>query len=50
MIYFLFDIEDNASYIEEVGSWGNVMVGAIDESLLLYINLPSIVVVPKDVA
>lgn len=50
MIYFLFDIEDNASYIEEVGSWGNVMVGAIDESLLLYINLPPIVVVPKDVA
>jgi hypothetical protein len=50
VIYFLFDIEDNASYIEEVGSWGNVMVGAVDESLLLYINLPSITVVPKDVA
>jgi hypothetical protein len=44
MIYFLFDPEDNASYIKEVGVWGNILVGGIDEGLLLYIDLPKSII------
>lgn len=50
MIYFLFNAEDNAPYIKEVGSWGNVLVGAIDESLMSYIKIPALTVVSKDIA
>jgi hypothetical protein len=50
MIYFLFNAEDNAPYIKEVGSWGNVLVGAIDESLMSYIKIPALTVVSEDVA
>jgi hypothetical protein len=50
MIYFLFDPEDNASYIKEVGVWGNILVGGIDEGLLLYIDLPKSIIVSEEVA
>ena len=50
MIYFLFNPEDNAPYIKEVGVWGNVCVGAIDESLMSYIKLPTAIVVSEEVA
>ena len=50
MIYFLFNVENNAPYIKEIGTWGNVMVGSVDESLLLYLNLPTMTIVSKDVA
>lgn len=50
MIYLLFSPEDNASYIKEVGVWGNVLVGEIDESLLLYVDLPKSVIISKEVA
>jgi len=50
MIYFLFNVEDNAPYIKEVGSWGNVLVGEIDESLIPYIKIPDSLFVSQDVA
>ena len=50
MIYFLFNPEDNAPYIKEVGVWGNVLVGGIDESLIPYIKLPTSIIISEDVA
>ena len=50
MIYFLFNPEDNAPYIKEVGVWGNVCVGAIDEVLLSYIKLPTSISVSEEIA
>jgi hypothetical protein len=50
MIYFLYNAEDNAPYIKEVGVWGNVLVGAIDENFLLYLNMPTSITVSKEVA
>jgi len=50
MIYLLFSPEDNAPYIKEVGVWGNVLVGEIEESLIPYIKIPASVIVSKDVA
>lgn len=50
MIYLLFSPEDNAPYIKEVGVWGNVLVGAIEESLIPYIKIPTSIVVPEEVA
>ncbi len=50
MIYFLYDSKDNAPYIEEVGVWGNVLVGKIDDSLLLYVTLPTSIIVSEEVA
>ena len=50
MIYLLFSPEDNAPYIKEVGVWGNVLVGGIEESLIPYIKIPASVIVSEDVA
>ena len=50
MIYLLFSPEDNAPYIKEVGVWGNVLVGGIEESLIPYIKIPASIVVSEDVA
>lgn len=50
MIYFLFNAEDNAPYIKEVGSWGNVLVGGIDESLISYIKIPTSIVISEEIA
>jgi hypothetical protein len=50
MIYFLFNAEDNAPYIKEVGVWGNVLVGGLDESLILYVKIPTSIIVSQDVA
>jgi hypothetical protein len=50
MIYFLFNAEDNAPYIKEVGVWGNVCVGAIDEVLLSYIKIPTSIFVSEEIA
>ena len=50
MIYFLFDAEDNAPHIKEIGVWGNLLVGGIDESMLLYVKVPNSIIVSKEVA
>ena len=50
MIYFLYDVEDRNPYINEVGEYSSCLIGAIDEANLLYIRLPKVLIVPKNVA
>jgi hypothetical protein len=50
MIYFLFNAEDNAPYIKEIGSWGNLLVGAVDEGVIPYIKLSDLIIVSEEVA
>jgi len=53
MIYFLFDPEDKTdrnNYIQHVGEWSNLLIGSVDEGQMLYLKLPNLVVVPKEVA
>lgn len=49
MIYFLHDVDDKRPYINEVGDWNGILVGSIDESLMLYIKLPECLIIPKEV-
>jgi len=50
MIYFLYDVEDKKPYINEVGDWNGILVGSIEDSLLSYLKLPDMIVLPKEVA
>ena len=53
MLYFLFDPVDKTeknNYIQHIGEWNNLLIGAVDESQMLYMNLPRMTVVTKDVA
>jgi len=53
MLYFLFDPVDKTeknNYIQHIGEWNNLLIGAVDESQMLYMNLPRMTVVTKEVA
>jgi hypothetical protein len=50
LIYFIYDVEDKKPYINEVGDWNGLLVGSIDESLMLYIKFPDCLIVPEKVA
>jgi len=50
LIYFLLDVEDKKPYIQEVGDWNGILVGSVDESLLMYMKMPDSLILSEEVA